>query len=136
MDAIANTLGPAIELMGEVSVKIFEYVGKTLAAMDKAGMTKGALSSLSAFKRYDLFDVVLQGRDKMDKRLDKINVKATEVAKVDKPDFDFRGSKFDIKQEFAEGFDPDRIAAVFSNDLAKLGERRLQSGLSPIFGGI
>lgn len=49
------------------------------------------------------------------------------------PVFDFRNSKFDIKQMFAEGFDPDRIAVAFSNDLASLGERRLQSGLAPLF---
>lgn len=47
---------------------------------------------------------------------------------------DFRGSRFDIKQQFAEGFDQDRIAAVFGNDLVKASERRLQSGFSPIFG--
>jgi len=49
------------------------------------------------------------------------------------PVFDFRGSRFDIKQDFAEGFDPDRIAVAFTNDLAALGERRLQSGLAPLF---
>ena len=49
------------------------------------------------------------------------------------PNYDFRGSKFDIKQMFAEGFDPDRIAVAFTNDLAALGEKRLQSGLSPLF---
>lgn len=46
---------------------------------------------------------------------------------------DFRGSRFEITQAFAEGFDPDRIAATFANDLASLGERRLQSGLAPVF---
>lgn len=46
---------------------------------------------------------------------------------------DFRGSRFDIMQNFAEGFDPDRIAVAFSNDLAALGERRLASGLAPAF---
>lgn len=45
---------------------------------------------------------------------------------------DFRGSKFDIKQMFAEGFDPDRIAVAFTNDLAALGEKRLQSSLAPL----
>jgi hypothetical protein len=48
--------------------------------------------------------------------------------------YDFRNSKFDITQNFAEGFDPDRIAAVFGNDLAKLGEMRSQSGLAPLYG--
>ena len=46
---------------------------------------------------------------------------------------DFRGSHFDIRQNFAEGFDPDRIAAAFSSDLAKLGDRKVQSGLSPLY---
>ena len=48
------------------------------------------------------------------------------------PVFNFSNSRFDIKQAFAEGFDPDRIAVAFTNDLAMLGERRLQSGLAPI----
>ena len=47
---------------------------------------------------------------------------------------DFRGSKFDIKQNFATGFDPDRIAVAFTDDLVKVGERRLQSGLGGVFG--
>lgn len=46
--------------------------------------------------------------------------------------FDFRGSRFDIRQNFAEGFDPDRIAAVFAQDVAVLGERSMQSGFSPL----
>lgn len=49
------------------------------------------------------------------------------------PNFDFRGSRFDIKQAFAEGFDPDRIALAFSSDLASLGERSRQSNLSPLY---
>ena len=47
--------------------------------------------------------------------------------------FDFRGSRFDIKQAFAEGFDPDRVAVAFASDLAALGETKMQSGLSPLF---
>lgn len=55
--------------------------------------------------------------------------------KVDKAGVyqDFRGSKFDIKQEFAEGFDADRVAVVFGRDVAKLGERRVQSNLAPLY---
>lgn len=49
--------------------------------------------------------------------------------------YDFRNSRFDITQKFAEGFDPDRIAVAFSNDLAALGESKLQSQFSP-FGSI
>lgn len=60
---------------------------------------------------------------------------ATPSTPGDRPqnNFDFRGSRFDIMQNFAEGFDPDRIAVAFSNDLGALGERRLQSGLAPAF---
>jgi hypothetical protein len=46
---------------------------------------------------------------------------------------DFRNSRFDIQQRFSEGFDPDRIALAFSSDLAALGERKLQSGFSPMY---
>lgn len=48
--------------------------------------------------------------------------------------FDFRGSRFDITQNFAEGFDADRIAVTFGNDLARLGEIKSQSGFAPLFG--
>ena len=47
--------------------------------------------------------------------------------------FDFRGSRFDITQKFAEGFDPDRVAVAFASDLATLGERKLQSGFTPLY---
>lgn len=46
---------------------------------------------------------------------------------------DFRFSKFDIRQEFAEGFDPDRIAVAFASDLSKLGEMRMQSAYAPLY---
>lgn len=46
---------------------------------------------------------------------------------------DFRFSQFDITQKFAEGFDPDRIAVAFSEDLGRIGEMRRQSGFDPLF---
>lgn len=49
--------------------------------------------------------------------------------------FDFRGSRFDIKQAFAPGFDPDRIAVAFANDLARVGEFRGTSQHSTTFKG-
>lgn len=48
--------------------------------------------------------------------------------------FVFPNARFDITQKFAEGYDPDRIAVAFTNDLASMGERRLQSQFSTIFG--
>jgi phage-related protein len=46
---------------------------------------------------------------------------------------DFRFSRFEITQKFEEGFDPDRIAIAFSQDLGRIAEQRLQSGFDPIF---
>lgn len=43
--------------------------------------------------------------------------------------FNFHNARFDITQKFEEGFDPDRIAVAFVNDLAALGERRVQGAL-------
>lgn len=48
------------------------------------------------------------------------------------PYFDFRGSRFDIKQQFAD-VDPDRIAVGFANGLGALGERRVQSSFAPLW---
>ena len=47
--------------------------------------------------------------------------------------FDFRNSRFDIKQNFAEGFDPDRIAVAFAQDLGRAGELRTQSGFQQAY---
>lgn len=46
---------------------------------------------------------------------------------------DFRGSNFDITQKFAEGFDPDRIAAGFVSDLESAATNRIQGGFEPLF---
>ena len=39
--------------------------------------------------------------------------------------YDFRGSRFEM--QFAPGYDPDRIAALFGNNLAEVGERKIMS---------
>lgn len=44
---------------------------------------------------------------------------------------DFRYSTFQIDQKFEEGFDPDRIAVAFAQDVGKLGTQKLQSGFEP-----
>ena len=60
---------------------------------------------------------------------------ATAEGKPRKQDvYDFRGSRFDITQKFAEGFDPDRVAVAFAQDLGRMGEMRVQSALAPTAG--
>jgi hypothetical protein len=46
---------------------------------------------------------------------------------------DFRGSKFEITNNFPEGIDGGRVAVATADELAALGERRLESGLRPLF---
>lgn len=55
------------------------------------------------------------------------------LQKAKSPSVHFNNNRFDIRQNFAEGFDPDRIAVAFTQDLVQLGERKLQSGLAPPF---
>jgi hypothetical protein len=71
-------------------------------------------------------------RDRTAARADKKR-EAAEDTREKRQNFDFRGSRFDISQSFAEGYDPDRIAAAFANDLSSLGEMRVSSaGFAPI----
>ena len=46
---------------------------------------------------------------------------------------DFRYSRFDITQKFADGFSPERVAAAFVGDLEAMASQRLSSGLVPAF---
>lgn len=46
---------------------------------------------------------------------------------------DFRGSKFEITNNFPQGIDGGRVAVAFGDELARLGERRLDSGLRPLY---
>lgn len=59
--------------------------------------------------------------------------KTVEEKRPPKTEMHFPNARFDITQNFAEGFDPDRIAVAFGNDLASLGEFRTQSGFAPAF---
>ena len=43
----------------------------------------------------------------------------------------FYNARFDIKQQFAEGFDPDRIAVAFANGIARMGEMKVYSQFTP-----
>ena len=51
--------------------------------------------------------------------------KAAPKEKPKSPVVNFNNNRFDIKQEFAEGFDPDRIAVAFANDLGRMGDMKL-----------
>jgi len=49
------------------------------------------------------------------------------------PQQTFINSRFTIEQKFEEGFDPDRIATAFAQDLGRVASERLQSSFEPMF---
>lgn len=116
-------LGP----MGLATPKVFEElikIGKRAYKTDP--VLTGQIADYIEFMKYagdpelayfKMAGVRLDGKKKHERR---------ETAKA--PNFDFRNSRFDIKQNFAEGFDPDRIAVAFASDLGRLGEMKTQSG--------
>lgn len=63
-------------------------------------------------------------------RLARVNAENRAAGKAD-TNMDFRGSHFTIDQQFAEGYEPDRILTAFTHDLAGLGERGGQSPFAP-----
>jgi hypothetical protein len=46
---------------------------------------------------------------------------------------DFRYSRFDITQKFADGFSPERVAAAFVGDLESMASQQLASGYGLAF---
>ncbi len=46
--------------------------------------------------------------------------------------FDFRGSRFEIEQKFSDGFDPNRIAVLMTEQMGALAQRRVGSALAPM----
>lgn len=65
--------------------------------------------------------------------MENINLTGTHQRPVSQTNNDFRFSRFDITQRFAEGFDPDRIATFFQRDIANAANQRTESGFAPAF---
>ncbi len=106
---------------------------------------KGKVDKQTALEYYKSRDA-MGGLSIFEKRLSEIEPKkrraestargpAKHKATPKKEVYDFRYSKFDIRQEFAEGFDPDRIAVAFASDLARLGEMKAAAVYAPLFTG-
>jgi len=69
----------------------------------------------------------------MSSAMENINLTGTRQRPVSHTNNDFRFSRFDITQRFAEGFDPDRIATFFQRDIANAANQRTESGFAPAF---
>ncbi len=135
MKQLASGIGKVVDFfIDQYNLVVGFWGGKKLAA-SKGGFDLGWLEApIDMWKEH--WNRTQEETDKQIERARKAaerGDKTLQGAKTPQVNFDFRGSRFDITQTFAEGFDPDRIAVAFSQDLAALGETRVQSGFAPVF---
>jgi hypothetical protein len=143
MHAIASGVGKVVNflidqynlIVGFWGGQAKEHMGAGL--FDWAKPVVGALKTGAAFymkhadktqretERQMRWDAMEEGK--------KNKKRAGEDAKPPGNQMNFPGARFDITQNFAEGFDPDRIAVAFGNDLASLGEMKSQSGFANVY---
>lgn len=127
-----NVLSSILEKLGQVAGKVADMVAgpeepEEAAEEDQADWFQ---------KLIDAFDKAGEDQDKKSDELKKAMEESGAAGAIPKSQVtqDFRGSRFDISQKFAEGFDPDRIAVAFAQDVGKVGTKRLQSAFEPAFG--
>lgn len=125
-------LGPS----GMATPKVFDELVKLGRSRKDDIEFRNRLLDYAEFMKMDEEALYLKISGRMSKEQEKV-VKAEKPKRetTKAPNFDFRNSRFDIRQQFAEGFDPDRIAVAFSQDLGRLGEMKVQSGLQPTLAG-
>lgn len=119
-------------MMVIAQLKIF--AGQVAAITEFLNSTVGKIVGPGFLQNVGRFRQMLNGDDDAD-------VSSSIDKKVKPPpdknpgtNMDFRGSRFEITQNFAPGFDANRVAVSFQSQLTKIGERRLDSGLRPAFG--
>ena len=148
---LTAVLMPAVRAVGFALggiVKVISLVISALARPFKA--LAGAMGAIPAQPTAETPDVIGNVMARIDDKansLGKIKVPTIELNKKPSPVpvsvpggrggggvvQDFRYSRFDISQKFAEGYDPDRIVATFAHDIGRIGEQRLHSGFDPLF---
>ncbi len=149
VEKIADFLGKNLGVVSMLDVIRAQATGGRVVAgrgMGAAGRTRGPLSMLEWARlvnvailtgaeagRLENMGKAMRAKTSLDRFLQDMLGDYTKHKPL--VNQDFRGSKFEITQQFAEGFDPDRIVAVMANQLGRLGERRLGGGYGPAFGG-
>lgn len=130
ISAVALALGGLIDAIGN----ILRWIGVGLnmaVGRNQRQSTQGPGFFEGLMARFRARSSETTARDVADRA---VNQQTRQQRSGNTTNQDFRYSRFDITQRFAEGFDPDRIAVMFANDLGRVGELRLQSGLEPAFG--
>jgi len=160
-DVFAKVFGGIVSSFGSALAKVVAVLGKLWEAIRPlvaiiAGTLLLALLGLAKIVEFVgvVFDAIMTGMVAIVNGLiwllnkipgvdiGMIDMEAAKKAEEGKPGApngksttyqDFRGSKFEITNNFPPGIDGGRVAVVFGDELARLGERRLDSGLRPLF---
>lgn len=126
-----NALKPILAVVGFILLASLEqlawWIGKLAWVIEKVidiAMASPGMQLLKAFG--DLF----ADKKEVEKNVDD---EKRGSGKAPGTNMDFRGSKFEITNNFPPGIDGGRVAVAFSDELAALGERRLDSGVRPLF---
>lgn len=122
-------LSPFIAL-GVAIYKLAEWIHDTFHIGGEVTNPMTALNTNSSLQGF-LADIrMLMLPAKVDKST---HTPRTDTATHPQTNNDFRFSRFDITQKFADGFDPDRVATAFVNDLQAMAEAPMSSGFQPGF---
>ena len=160
-DAFVKTFKGIIETFVSIGTKLIAILGKLWDALKPvvmlvAGVLLGALLLLAKVIGVvaDVLEMVVTAlvglvnaaiwalNQLPGVNIDYIDMEAAKKAKDSSPSTgegtnttyqDFRGSKFEITNNFPQNIDGGRVAVAFGDELARLGERRLESGLRPLY---
>lgn len=134
IELVGKIVGGAIYVAAKALLAVMEYTLTVVAAVAKvlawiidkanqAGLLFGAASIF--FKKHNTENEAKKAVDDA--------TRGTGAGKGATINQDFRNSKFEITNNFPEGIDGGRVAVAFGDELAALGERRLDSGLRPLY---
>lgn len=124
---VAKALQGIAWVIERVTEAIAGVVNLVIWAYNKLRST--GLLGLSGLLSGDMAYIDLNDRKRATAAADARDVKGKEATIYQ----DFRGSQFNIENNFPEGVDGGRVAVAFGDEMAALGERRLDSGLRPLY---
>lgn len=139
-----DAVGAFFESIGKWLVDLYNKAASLLPGFNKLDTSIGAMlgEGLTALGMGGTVDVWTRNWERTQRETERRAAERAAKAvgrgegdreKARGPTYDFRGSRFDITQNFAEGFDPDRIAVAFASDLGSLAETKAQSGFAPLY---
>jgi hypothetical protein len=141
LEKLFEAIKPILAILGGallVTLLMFAWwMDKLMWVMEKVMMgivalVNGVIWAINQIPGVDIGYIDLEASKKAEKKAD-AGTRSAAAAPGNTVNQDFRGSKFEIQNNFPEGIDAGRVAVAVGDELASLGERRLDSGLRPIF---